>query len=103
MSTSKLDEIRQSVLDGAQKSERKFYQAVAFFAVLEVVVWGIYITLAVMEFSTAVLVGTAAACVYIIVAFGLLGLYYHINACTRRMLQAIELLSEAESDGTESE
>ncbi len=95
---SSLDDVRRSVMDSVEESEKMFHKAIIGFAVLEFVCWGAYILLAIFDFSLPVLIGAAAVCVYTTISAGLFGLKFHIDQCTQRTLQAIELSLEVMSE-----
>lgn len=95
MATStRLDRIRQSALDDAEKSEKNLKRFIWFLAFLELTVGVVYIVLAVLGFSEAVLIGVAGVCVYCMIFAGIGGLKLHIDASTARILKAVELLAD---------
>jgi len=93
---SQLDKIRQSVLNSVEESQRRFRQAMIGFAVIEATCWVTYIVLAIYSFSLPVLIGVAAAAVYVMVSCGIMGVKLHIDACTNRILTSVELLADDE-------
>ena len=90
---TKLDQIRRAALDDAEASRRVWTRALTGFAVAEGACWVAYILLAYFEFPVSVLIGVAAVLVYSTVFASIMGLRFHLDSCTQRILKAIEMLS----------
>ena len=92
MSTdTQLDRIRRYVIESAERSEKNLVLFLWLFAVLELAAGASYVIFAWYGFSLVVLIGVAAACVYIMLTAAMFGLKAHIDACTARIVKAVEL------------
>ena len=92
-SSVNLDELRHAALDRVESTHRLWKRALTAFAVAEGTCWAAYLVLAWFEFPTAVLIAVATVLVYSTVFAGIMGLRFHLDNCTQRILQAIESLS----------
>lgn len=88
---SKLDQIRHTVLDRIDQSERR--SKLAFFAAvgLETCFLAAFLLLADFSNRLHALLFLSAIAVYSILALGLVALGAHVNRCTERVLKAIDL------------
>lgn len=88
---SKLDQIRHTVLDRIDRSERRY--KLAFFAAVGLETCFLVAFLLLADFSNRLhaLLLLSAIAVYSIVALGLVALGAHVNRCTERILKAIDL------------
>jgi hypothetical protein len=85
-----LDDVRRRALDLADRSERRWKRAILLFAAVEGLGWIAFILLAYLEFSTAVLLGVAVLILYTMIFTWAAALKEHMDACTQRILKAME-------------
>ena len=85
-----LDQIRRAALDFADQSKRLWVKAAIVAGIVEAGGWITYILLAYYGFSVAVLIAVASMIVYALLFVGGIGLSWHIDICTQRVLKAIE-------------
>jgi hypothetical protein len=96
---AKLDDIRRAALDSVDASQRVWKRALTAFAVAEGVCWVAYVLLAYFAFPTSVLIGVAALLVYSTTFASVMGLRFHLDHCTQRVLKAIESLAPDAAGG----
>jgi hypothetical protein len=96
---AKLDAIRRAALDSAEASRRLWRRALTGFAVAEGTCWLAYVLLAYFEFPPSVLIGVATVLVYSTTFASVMGLRFHLDSCTQRVLRAIESLAPDAVDG----
>jgi hypothetical protein len=97
----KLDAIRRAALDSAEASQRLWRRALTGFAVAEGACWLAYVLLAYFESPTSVLIGVATVLVYSTTFASVMGLRFHLDLCTQRVLKAIESLAPDAAAGLE--
>jgi hypothetical protein len=90
---TKLDDIRRAALDSVEASKRQWARALTVFAVVEGACWVAYILFAWFAFPTSVLIAVAALLVYSTVFASIMGLRFHLDNCTQRVLKAVETLA----------
>jgi hypothetical protein len=90
---TKLDDIRRAALDSVEASKRLWTRALTGFAIAEGACWVAYILLAYFGFPASVLIGVAALLVYSTTFASVMGLRFHLDTCTQRILKAIETLA----------
>jgi hypothetical protein len=100
---AKLDAIRRAALDSVEASRRLWKRALTAFAVAEGACWLAYVLLAYFEFPTSVLIGVATVLVYSTTFASVMGLRFHLDSCTQRVLQAIESLARDAAAGAEGQ
>jgi hypothetical protein len=96
---AKLDDIRRAALDSVEASQRLWKRAITWFAVAEGTCWLAYVLLAYFEFPTSVLIGVATVLVYSTTFVSVMGLRFHLDSSTQRVLKAIESLAPGKADG----
>ncbi len=74
-------------------SRRQWARALTWFAVAEGACWVAYILFTFLGFPPSVLIGVAALLVYSTVFASTMGLRFHLDNCTQRILKAIETLA----------
>jgi hypothetical protein len=99
---TKLDDIRRAALDSVEASKRLWTRALTWFAVAEGACWIAYILLAYYGFPTSVLIGVAALLVYSTVFASIMGLRFHLDNSTQRILKAIDTLATDLPDKAET-
>jgi hypothetical protein len=96
---AKLDDIRRAALDSVEASQRVWKRALTAFAVAEGACWLAYVLLAYFAFPTSVLIGVATVLVYSTTFASVMGLRFHLDSSTQRVLKAIESLAPAAGAG----
>lgn len=96
---TRLDQIRGTVLDSIERTERRYKLALFAAAGLEACFLVGFLLLIDHTNRLHLLVFVAAVAVYTILALGLVALGAHVNRCTERILKAIELLPRQSSKG----
>jgi hypothetical protein len=88
--TASVDEIRRRALELVDKSERRWKRAILIFSAVEGAGWISFILLAYYGFSFAVLLGAAVLILYTMIFAWAAALKEHMDACTYRILKAME-------------
>jgi hypothetical protein len=96
---AQLDDIRRAALDSVEASQRLWKRAITWFAVAEGTCWLAYVLLAYFAFPTSVLIGVATVLVYSTTFVSVMGLRFHLDSCTQRVLKAIESLAPNAAEG----
>jgi Flp pilus assembly protein TadB len=91
--TTHLDDVRRHALEIADKSERRWKRAIFMFAAVEGLGWIAFIVVAWLGFSIAILLGVAVLILYTMIFTWAVALKEHMDACTQRILKAIEAMS----------
>ena len=93
--TTHLDDVRRHALEIADKSERRWKRAIFMFAAVEGLGWITFIVVAWLGLSIAILLGVAVLILYTMIFTWAVALKEHMDACTQRILKAIEAMSYA--------
>jgi hypothetical protein len=93
-----LDEIRRRALEHVDKSERRWKRAILIFAAVEGIGWVSFILLAWLGFSIAVLLGVAVLILYTMIVTWSIALKEHVDACTQRILKAMETMPHSAAE-----
>ncbi|HEX8845216.1 MAG TPA: hypothetical protein VF791_11260 [Pyrinomonadaceae bacterium] len=91
----KINEIRGSVLDRIERSERHYRMAFIGAAIVEAIFLASFLFLADLSNRTHVLLLISTIAVYTLLALALMALGNYINRSTLRVLKAIELVGES--------
>src|SRR5262245_20689164 len=97
MSSSNLDRIRGAALDRIERAARAYVWAFSLAAVVEGGFLLAFLFLADFSNRLHVLLLLTTVATYTLVGLGLVALGAHVNRCTDRVLQAIELSSKRET------
>jgi hypothetical protein len=95
--STELDEVRRRALEQADRSELRWKRAIVIFAAVEVAGWVSFILLAWFGFSVAVLLGVAVLILYTMTVTWTFALKEHVDACTQRVLKAVEAVRPAKA------
>ncbi|HWT00003.1 MAG TPA: hypothetical protein VN256_07130 [Pyrinomonadaceae bacterium] len=88
-----IDEVRGSVLDRIERSERHYRTAFVGAAVVEAAFLAGFLFLADLSNRTHVLLLIATVAIYTLLGLSLMALGNYINRSTLRVLKAVELLA----------
>ena len=88
-----IDEVRGTVLDRIERSERRYRAAFIGAAAVEAAFLAGFLLLADLSNRTHVLLLLATIAIYTLLAFSLMALGNYINRSTLRVLKAVELLA----------